>query len=174
MCAGFSLVLLIAGLTIAGALGAAVVRGWEGTLPLLAGAFLGCVGFEVVSVVALGTSVDEAGTVGLFVICSVPLLAGYGIGRGLAWLVAPRPSAVSVPDRPAQTPAGSTAETAMLAAIAALVAGLALGASGPLAVVAVDPAFIAAPTWGGLALLLGVGVAIVSGPLVLLVHAGRG
>jgi hypothetical protein len=211
MCAGFSLMVLIAGLTIAGALGAAFVRGWEGTLPLLAGVFLGCVGFEVVSVVALGTSVDERGTVELFVICAVPLLAGYGIGRGLARLLAPRPSAgqpdprepvtpgaplvqqasahderagslanernrhrVSVSDRPAQTPAGSTAETAMLAAIAALVAGLALGASGPLAVVAVDPAFVAGPTWGGLALLLGVGVAILSGPLVLLVHGARG
>jgi hypothetical protein len=88
MCAGFALMLLAACLAIAGALGAALVSGWEGAGWLLAGAFLGCAGMVVVSVVALGKPVDADGTVELFVICALPLLAGYGIGRGLARLLA--------------------------------------------------------------------------------------
>jgi hypothetical protein len=56
----FVFMLLVVCLAIAGALGAALV--------------------------ALGKPVDVAGTVQLFVICAVPLLVGYGIGRGLARL----------------------------------------------------------------------------------------
>jgi len=88
MCAGFALMLLAAYLAIAGALGAALVNGWTGTGPLLAGVFLACAGFEAVSVVALGKSIDAGGTAELFVICALPLLVGYGIGRGLARLLA--------------------------------------------------------------------------------------
>ena len=84
--AGFVLMLLVVCLAIAGALGAALVRGWGGTGPLLAGLLVTCVGFAVVSVGTLGKPVDVAGTVQLFVLCAVPLLVGYGIGRGLARL----------------------------------------------------------------------------------------
>jgi hypothetical protein len=46
-----------------------------------------CVGFEVVSVVALGEPVDDVAVfVRTFVVLAVPLLVGYGIGRGLARL----------------------------------------------------------------------------------------
>ena len=82
----FLLMLVVIYAAIAGALGAALVRGWGGTGPLLAGLLVACVGFEVVSVVALGEPVDVGETVQLFVICAVPLLVGYGIGRGLARL----------------------------------------------------------------------------------------
>lgn len=78
------LMLLVVCLAIAGALGAALVRGWGGAGPLLAGLLVACVGFEVASVVVLGRPVDVAGTGQLFVICAVPLLVGYGIVRGLA------------------------------------------------------------------------------------------
>ena len=80
------LILLVVCLAIAGALGAALVRGWGGTGPLLVGLLVACVAVEVASVVALGEPVDVAGTVQLFVLCAVPLLVGYGIGRGLARL----------------------------------------------------------------------------------------
>jgi hypothetical protein len=86
MAGAFILVLLVVCVAIAGLLGAALVRGWEGTGPLLAGLLGACVGLEVVSVVALGKPVDAAGTVQLSVMCAVPLLIGYGIGRGLARL----------------------------------------------------------------------------------------
>jgi hypothetical protein len=79
----FVLVLLFLCSAVAGLLGAALVRGWNGSGALLAGSLLGCVGGEVVFVVALGRPVD---VVQLFVICAVPLLVGYGIGRGLARL----------------------------------------------------------------------------------------
>jgi len=82
----FVFMLLVVCLAIAGALGAALVRGWGGTGPLLAGLLVACVGCEVVSVVALGNPVDVAGTVRLIVLCAVPLLVGYGIGRGFARL----------------------------------------------------------------------------------------
>jgi hypothetical protein len=62
------------------------VRGWDGTGPLLAGLLLGCVAVEVASVVGLGEPVDVEAMVQLFVICAVPLLVGYGIGRRLARL----------------------------------------------------------------------------------------
>ena len=71
---------------IAGALGAALVGGWDGTRPLLAGLLVGCVAVEVAYVVAMNEPVDVGETVQLFVICAVPLLVGYGIGRGLARL----------------------------------------------------------------------------------------
>jgi hypothetical protein len=80
------LILLVVCLAVAGALGAALVRGWDGTGPLLAGLFAGCVAVEVASVVGFGEPVDVEATVQLFVICAVPLLVGYGIGRGLARL----------------------------------------------------------------------------------------
>ena len=80
------LILLVVCLAVAGVLGAALVRGWDGTGPLLAGLLLGCVAVEVVSVVGLGEPVDVEATVQLFVICAVPLLVGYGIGRGIARL----------------------------------------------------------------------------------------
>jgi hypothetical protein len=83
----FVLVLMFVCSAVAGLLGAALVRGWGGTGPLLAGLLVGCVGFEVVSVVAFGQPVDVAEIVPLFVIYAVPLLVGYGIGRGLAKLV---------------------------------------------------------------------------------------
>ncbi len=86
MAGAFVLMLLVASLVIAGLLGGALVGGWDGTGSLLAGLLAACVGIEVVSVVALGKPVDVAGTVQLFVICAVPLLVGYGIGRGLARL----------------------------------------------------------------------------------------
>jgi hypothetical protein len=79
----FVLVLMFVCSAVAGLVGAALVRGWGGTGPLLAGLLVGCVGGEVVFVVALGRPVD---VVQLFVICAVPLLVGYGIGRGLARL----------------------------------------------------------------------------------------
>jgi hypothetical protein len=84
--AGFVLLVLVVCLAIAGLLGAALVGGWDGTGPLLAGLLVGCVAAEVVSVVAFGEPVDVEGIVPLFVICAVPLLIGYGIGRGLARL----------------------------------------------------------------------------------------
>ena len=80
------LMLLVVCLAIAGLLGASLVRGWDGTGPLLAGLTVACVAVEVASVVALGQPVDVEGTGLLFVICAVPLLVGYGIGRGLARL----------------------------------------------------------------------------------------
>jgi hypothetical protein len=81
--------LLAACLAIAGALGAALVSGWEGARWLAPRRCLPRVpGMAVVSVVALGMPVDAEGTVELFVICALPLLAGYGIGRGLARLLA--------------------------------------------------------------------------------------
>jgi hypothetical protein len=80
------LMLLVVCLAVAGLLGAALVGGWSGTGPLLAGLLGACVGFEVLYVVALGKPVDVTGTVQLFFICAVPLLVGYGIGRGLARL----------------------------------------------------------------------------------------
>jgi hypothetical protein len=82
----FVLMLLVVCVAIAGLLGAALVRGWDGTGPLLAGLLAACVGLEVVSVVALGKPADATGTIQLFVLCAVPLLIGYGIGRGLARL----------------------------------------------------------------------------------------
>jgi hypothetical protein len=72
-------------LAFAGLLGAAVVRGWEGTGSLLAGTFVGCV-IAALLMVAQGTSADLAAVVRLFMLCSVPLLVGYGIGRGFARL----------------------------------------------------------------------------------------
>jgi hypothetical protein len=80
------LILLVVCLAVAGVLGAALVRGWDGTGPLLAGLLIGCVAVEVASVVGLGEPVDVEATVQLFVICAVPLLVGYGLGRGLARL----------------------------------------------------------------------------------------
>jgi hypothetical protein len=85
-CAEFELLLLIASLAMAGLLGAALVRGWDGAGSLLAGLLVGCVGLGVVYVIALGNSVDGVGTVEIGLICAVPLLVGYGIGRGLARL----------------------------------------------------------------------------------------
>ena len=70
---------------IAGALGAALVRGWGGAGSMLAGTFVGCV-LSALSVVAAGRSVNLAEVVPLFILCSVPLLIRYGIGRGLARL----------------------------------------------------------------------------------------
>jgi hypothetical protein len=84
--AGFVFLVLIGSAAIAGALGAALVGGWDGTGPLLAGLFVGCVAAEVAYVVAMGEPVDVEETVQLFVVCAVPLLVGYGIGRGLARL----------------------------------------------------------------------------------------
>mgnify|MGYP001560594853 CR=1 FL=1 len=78
--------LLVVCLAIAGLLGAALVRGWGGTGPLLAGLLVACVGLGVVSVVALGKPVAVEETLQLFVIYAVPLLVGYGIGRGPAGL----------------------------------------------------------------------------------------
>ena len=80
------LILLVVCLAVAGVLGAALVRGRDGTGPLLAGLLLGCVAVEVASVVGFGEPVDVEETVQLFLICAVPLLVGYGIGRGLARL----------------------------------------------------------------------------------------
>ncbi len=83
----FLLMLVVICAMIAGALGAALVRGWGGTGPLLAGLLVACLGFEVVSVVALGEPVDDVAVfVRTFVVLAVPLLVGYGIGRGLARL----------------------------------------------------------------------------------------
>jgi len=79
-------VLLAVCLAVAGLLGAALVHGWDGTAPLLAGLLAACVGLEVVSVVALGMPVDVDGIVEAFAFCAAPLLVGYGIGRGLARL----------------------------------------------------------------------------------------
>jgi hypothetical protein len=47
---------------------------------------VGCVAVEVAYVVAMDEPVDVVETAQLFVICAVPLLVGYGIGRGLARL----------------------------------------------------------------------------------------
>ena len=79
------LMLVLASVAIAGLLGAALVRGWDGAGSLLAGTFVGCV-LSALSVVAAGRSVNLAEVVPLFILCSVPLLIGYGIGRGLARL----------------------------------------------------------------------------------------
>jgi len=84
--AGFVFLVLIGSPAVAGLVGAALVGGWDGTGPLLAGLLVGCVAVEVASVVAMDEPVDVGGTVQLFVICAVPLLVGYGIGRGLAKL----------------------------------------------------------------------------------------
>ena len=84
--AGFVFLVLVGSLAIAGLLGAALVRGWDGSGPLLAGLLVGCVAAEVAYVVATGEPGDAEETVQLFVICAVPLLVGYGIGRGLARL----------------------------------------------------------------------------------------
>ena len=84
--AGFVLLVLVVCLAIAGLLGAALVGGWDGTGPLLAGLLVGCVAAAVASVVVMDETVDVDETVQLFVICAVPLLVGYGIGRGLAGL----------------------------------------------------------------------------------------
>jgi hypothetical protein len=62
-----------------------VVRSWAGAGSLLAGTFVGCV-LAALLLVALGRSVNLAGVVPLFILCSIPLLVGYGIGRGLARL----------------------------------------------------------------------------------------
>jgi len=84
-CAAFDLLLLIASFAMAGLLGAALVRGWGGAGSLLAGLLVMCVGLEVVSVIGLGSSVSVV-PVAIGFICAVPLLVGYGIGRGLARL----------------------------------------------------------------------------------------
>jgi uncharacterized membrane protein YeaQ/YmgE (transglycosylase-associated protein family) len=84
--AGFVLLVLVVCLAIAGLLAAALVRGWDGTGPLLAGLLVGCVAAEVAYVVMMDETVDVDETVQLFVICAVPLLVGYGVGRGLARL----------------------------------------------------------------------------------------
>ena len=84
--AGFVFLVLVGSLAVAGLVGAALVRGWGGTGPLLAGLLVGCLAVVVASVVAVDEPVDMGGTVQLFVICAVPLLVGYGIGRGLARL----------------------------------------------------------------------------------------
>jgi len=84
--AGFVFLVLVGSLAVAGLVGAAFVGGWDGTGPLLAGLLVGCVAAEVASVVAMDEPVDVGGAVQLFVICAVPLLVGYGIGRGLARL----------------------------------------------------------------------------------------
>jgi hypothetical protein len=80
----FLLMIVVICAAIAGALGAALVAGWEGTGPLLAGLLVGCVAAEVAYVVAMDEPVDVGETVLLFVTCAVPLLVGYGIGRWLA------------------------------------------------------------------------------------------
>lgn len=85
-CAEFALLLLIASLAMAGLFGAALVRDWDGAGSLLAGPLVGFVGLEVVSAIGFGRPVDVVGTVELVLICAVPLLVGYGIGRGLARL----------------------------------------------------------------------------------------
>ena len=81
--AGFASLLISGSAAIAGAR-RCLVYGWDGTGPLLAGLFVGCVAAEVAYVVAMGEPVDVEETVQLFVVCAVPLLVGYGIGRGLA------------------------------------------------------------------------------------------
>jgi hypothetical protein len=85
MVGAFVLMLLVVCPAIAGLIGAALVRGWDGAGSLLAGTFVGCV-FSALLVVAVGRSVNLAEVVPLFILCSVPLLIGYGIGRGLARL----------------------------------------------------------------------------------------
>ena len=81
----FVLMLLIASVAVAGLLGAALVHGWDGAGWLLAGTFVGCV-LSALLEVAAGRSVNLAEVIPLFILCSAPLLTGYGIGRGLARL----------------------------------------------------------------------------------------
>lgn len=81
-------------------------------------------------------------------------------------------SGMQVRDRPA--PGRSfTAEASALMAIAGLLGGIAIGASGPLFVVIVSPAFVGGPTWGGLALFFGVCAAVVTGLVAMLTRHGR-
>ena len=82
----FILMLVVVCLALAGLLGAAVVSGWRGTRPLLAGTLVGCVLVGLL-MVAQGKSADPAEVIQLFMLCSVPLLVGYGIGRGFARVV---------------------------------------------------------------------------------------
>jgi hypothetical protein len=74
---------------------------------------------------------------------------------------------------PPKAPTSTTPEHAVALAIVGLVAGVAIGASGPLLFVVVSPFFGAGPTWGGLALLLGTCVAVVTVIPALLVRSGR-
>ncbi len=53
-------------------------------------------------------------------------------------------------------------------AVGFFLAGFAIGVSGPLFVVIVSPAFVAGPTWGGLALFGAILVGGLSGPIVLI------
>jgi hypothetical protein len=73
-------------LTMSGLLGAAVVRGWDGAGSLLAGQFAGLVGLWVVFVIGRGSPVNVLGMFQFAFIFAVPLLIGFGIGRGLARL----------------------------------------------------------------------------------------
>ena len=86
-CIGPALEFLFASLAMAGLVEAAFVRGWGGAGALLAGVLVVCLGLEVVvSVTGLTTSEGMVGSVAISFICAIPLLVGYGIGRGLARL----------------------------------------------------------------------------------------
>jgi len=74
---------------------------------------------------------------------------------------------------PPDASSSTTAEHSLAFAIVGLITGVVIGASGPLVVVVVGPFFAAGPTAGGLALLLGAGVAVVTLIPALLVRRGR-
>jgi hypothetical protein len=73
---------------------------------------------------------------------------------------------------PSAADAWETAEATVLLATIGLVAGVVIGASGPIFVV-VSPFFGGGPTWGGLALVAGLLIALVTGLPALFTRRGR-
>lgn len=74
---------------------------------------------------------------------------------------------------PREAGSSETAEHAFALATLGLVAGVPLGASGPLFFVAFGPGLVAGPTWGGLALFFGVVVAAIAGLAAVTFRSGR-
>ena len=76
-------------------------------------------------------------------------------------------------DLPSERDPALWVEVAAALALAALLAGLTIGATSPLAMFAIAAGPVAGPTWAGLALLAAAGLAVVTGLLALFFRSGR-